>query len=95
MQHWANMAKAIKPQGKMCSIAETNEAVELDLLKDKSAMFMWEFMFTRALFETDDRTEQHKLLNRIADKSIPANFVRPYRKCCGRSTPRRFMRRTL
>lgn len=65
-QHWTAMANAIAPQGHICSIVETEHPVDLGLLKSKSASFSWEFMFTRAMFQTDDMIEQQKLLNRVA-----------------------------
>lgn len=66
VRHWAGMAEAIKPQGKICSIVETEGQLELDLLKNKSATFVWEFMFTRSTYGTEDMEEQHNLLNQIA-----------------------------
>jgi len=66
-QHWASMANAIAPQGRICSIVETPDPVDLDLLKSKSATFVWEFMFTRSMFQTADMIEQQHLLNAIAD----------------------------
>ncbi len=65
-EYWANMAEAIAPQGTICSIVETDEPINLTLLKNKSVTFVWEFMFTRSLYQTEDMNEQHKLLNRIA-----------------------------
>ena len=65
-QHWSAMAEAIKPQGRICSIAGTS-AVDLDLLKSKSATFVWEFMFTRSMYQTPDMIEQQRLLNTMAD----------------------------
>ncbi|MFB5676797.1 zinc-binding alcohol dehydrogenase family protein [Paenibacillus terreus] len=65
-KHWQNMAEAIAPQGKICSIVETDEALNLTLLMNKSATFVWEFMFTRSMFQTPDMIEQHKLLNEVA-----------------------------
>ena len=66
-KHWANMAAAIAPQGKICSIVETDEPLDLTLLKNKSVTFVWEFMFTRSMYETADMDEQHKLLNELAE----------------------------
>ncbi len=66
-QHWANMAEAIKPQGHICSIVELSGQVDLNLLKNKSASFSWELMFTRSLYATEDMIEQHHLLNRVAE----------------------------
>lgn len=65
-KHWRNMAEAIAPQGKICSIVETDEMLDLTLLMNKSATFVWEFMFTRSMFQTADMIEQHKLLNEVA-----------------------------
>ncbi|MGZ7445669.1 zinc-binding alcohol dehydrogenase family protein [Paenibacillus sp. TH7-28] len=65
-KHWANMADAIAPQGKICSIVETDELLNLTLLKDKSATFVWELMFTRPMFQTEDMIEQHKLLSELS-----------------------------
>ncbi|MNI49523.1 Zinc-type alcohol dehydrogenase-like protein [compost metagenome] len=65
-KHWKSMAEAVAPQGKICSIVETDELLDLTLLKDKSITFVWELMFTRSMFRTPDMIEQHKLLNEIA-----------------------------
>lgn len=65
-KHWKSMAEAIAPQGKICSIVETDELLNLTLLKDKSVTFVWELMFTRSMFQTADMISQHKLLNEVA-----------------------------
>lgn len=66
-EHWQSMASVIAPQGKICSIVETAADVDLGALKSKSATFVWEFMFTRSMYETDDMVEQHNLLNRVSE----------------------------
>ncbi|MCQ6558776.1 zinc-binding alcohol dehydrogenase family protein [Paenibacillus mendelii] len=66
-RYWAQMAEVIAPQGMICSIVETKEPVNISLLKNKSAAFVWEFMFTRAMYETPDMVQQHHLLNRISE----------------------------
>ena len=65
-QHWSAMANAIGPQGRICSIVETPDPVNLDMLKSKSATFVWEFMFTRSMYQTPDMIEQQRLLASIA-----------------------------
>lgn len=65
-QHWDNMENVINPQGKICSIVETSEKHDINLLKNKSVTFVWEFMFTRSMFETNDIECQHKLLTQLA-----------------------------
>lgn len=65
-QHWSAMAEAIKPQGKICSIVDAQN-INLSLLKNKSATFVWEFMFTRSMYQTADMIEQQRLLNKVAN----------------------------
>ncbi|KSU85191.1 zinc-binding alcohol dehydrogenase family protein [Fictibacillus enclensis] len=66
-KHWAGISEAVSPQGVVCAIDDPTSPLNLKLLKQKSATFVWEFMFTRSLYETDDMIEQHLLLNQIAD----------------------------
>lgn len=77
-KHWNNIAEVIAPQGRICSIVESDEPLNLTLLKNKSATFAWEFMFTRSMFQTPDMMEQHKLLNeltRLVDQGIIRSTV--------------------
>ncbi|HSH72883.1 MAG TPA: zinc-binding alcohol dehydrogenase family protein [Methylophilaceae bacterium] len=64
--YFSTMAELIKPQGKICSIVETSKPVDLGLLKNKSATFVWEFMFTRAMYQTPDMIQQHHILSLVA-----------------------------
>jgi len=64
--HFSTMTELIAPQGLICSIVGTQEKHDLDCLKSKSAGFVWEFMFTRPMFKTQDMIAQHHLLNSIA-----------------------------
>ncbi|XDZ52555.1 zinc-binding alcohol dehydrogenase family protein [Neisseriaceae bacterium CLB008] len=65
--HWDNIATVIAPQGHVCCIVDAKAPLNLNLLKSKSVSFSWEFMFTRPLFQTPDRIEQHCLLQQVAD----------------------------
>ncbi|WP_458120894.1 zinc-binding alcohol dehydrogenase family protein [Paenibacillus sp. Z6-24] len=65
-QHWESMADVIAPQGRICSIVETEQPLDLNLLKDKSASFTWEFMFTRAKYGTADMQRQQQILDMVA-----------------------------
>ncbi len=65
-RHFAAMATAIAPQGKICSIVENSGPLAVGDLKSKSATFVWEFMFTRSMFGTPDMIEQYRLLNEVA-----------------------------
>lgn len=64
--HFPAMAELIAPQGLICSIVGTAAAHNLDVLKSKSAGFLWEFMFTRSMYRTGDMQQQHELLNEVA-----------------------------
>jgi zinc-binding alcohol dehydrogenase family protein len=66
-RHFSAMAEAIAPQGRICSIVETKGPLDIGALMRKSAGFVWELMFTRAIFETPDMIAQHNLLNRVAE----------------------------
>lgn len=65
-EHFPALAQAVAPQGKICSIVENARPLDVGLLKNKSATFVWEFMFTRAMYETPDMIAQHKLLTEVA-----------------------------
>ena len=60
--HFKGMAEAIKPQGTICTIVENQHHLDIQLLKNKSAAFVWEFMFTRPMYKTSDMMKQHELL---------------------------------
>lgn len=64
--HFPAAASVIAPQGMICSIVENAAPLDLSLLKTKSAGFVWEFMFTRSMYQTPDMQQQGNLLNEIA-----------------------------
>lgn len=64
--HWPAMTQAIKPQGMICSIVENEQPLDMGALKSKSAGFVWEFMFTRAMYQTEDMASQQALLNAVS-----------------------------
>lgn len=66
-QHFPTAAKLIAPQGTICAIVDSAQPLDMNLLKPKSATFVWEFMSTRPMFRTPDCSRQHELLERIAD----------------------------
>ncbi len=69
------MVEGVAPEGKICSIVETHEPLNITALQRKSATFVWEFMFTRPMYHTVDMIEQHNLLNKAAEL-IEAGKVR-------------------
>lgn len=61
------MISVIKPQGSICLLANAREAFDINLLKPKSIKLVWEMMFTRSKFETEDMGEQGKILNTLSE----------------------------
>jgi len=66
-QYWDAFVELIKPQGRIGSISDPAEPVNLRQLKGKSISFHWELMFTRSMFQTEDMIEQHHILNKVAE----------------------------
>ena len=64
--HWQAIAQAIKPQGIICSVVENKQPLAMDVLKKKSASLVWEFMFTRSMYQTEDMAKQGELLNKVS-----------------------------
>jgi len=68
MRHWDTAVELVRPQGGIVSIDDTNLPMPMDGMKMKAASFHWEFMFARAMHQTPDMIEQHKLLSWVADE---------------------------
>jgi NADPH2:quinone reductase len=64
--HFDAMADIIAPQGKICSIVGSVAPLEMSKLFAKSVTFVWEMMFSRAMFLTADMQKQHDLLEASA-----------------------------
>jgi zinc-binding alcohol dehydrogenase family protein len=65
-QHLTQIAEIIAPQGKF-GIIDDPKAFDILALKRKSVSIHWEFMFTRAVFETADMIAQGRLLKKVAE----------------------------
>ncbi len=66
--HFASYAEIIEPQGKIVLIDDPkSESIDVTRLKPKSASLIWEFMFTRSMFETNDMQVQGEILSRVAE----------------------------
>jgi NADPH2:quinone reductase len=64
----------LKPFGQIVAIDDPGQ-VDVAQLKSKSLTWHWELMFTRSLFQTPDRIEQHRLLNKVASM-VDAGIIR-------------------
>lgn len=64
-QHLPAIVKAIVPQGHV-AVIDDPKTLDIVPFKRKSISVSWELMFTRALFDTPDMIEQHRILNEVA-----------------------------
>ncbi len=61
----AQFIEIAKPQGVIGAIDDDPE-LNISPLKRKALAFVWELMFTRSLYQTEDMIEQHGILNEVA-----------------------------
>lgn len=64
--HFDQIIEALAPQGALALIETPASPLDISKLKPKSISLHWEFMFTRAIYQTADMGEQGKLLNEVA-----------------------------
>ncbi|MDO8909209.1 MAG: zinc-binding alcohol dehydrogenase family protein [Pseudohongiella sp.] len=86
-QHYPDLVAMLRPQGRLALIDDPAEPLDIKLMKQKCLSLHWEFMFTRAMFQTADMDEQHKLLSelaRLVDKGVIKTTVGQH---LGRITP--------
>ena len=65
-QHFPEIVAALAPQGALALIENVAAPIDINQLKPKSVSLHWEFMFTRARFQTADMGEQGHLLSTVA-----------------------------
>ncbi|MCB2427035.1 zinc-binding alcohol dehydrogenase family protein [Methylophaga pinxianii] len=65
--YYPHMVELIAPQGLIGVVVSFQQPVDLNLLKNKSAGLVWEFMFTRPHMKTQDIERQGIILQRIAE----------------------------
>jgi len=75
MRHWETAVELIRPQGGIVTIDATDLPMPMAGMKVKAASLHWEFMFARAMHQTPDMIEQHKLLTYVANE-IDAGRIR-------------------
>ena len=66
-RYWEALGELLAPQGHLGLIVEPRGALNIgDPYKAKCIGIHWEMMFARARFETPDRVEQGRILDRVA-----------------------------
>jgi zinc-binding alcohol dehydrogenase family protein len=72
--HFEALARAVAPQGVIGAIDDF-KGLPVELLKQKAAGFVWEFMFTRPVHQTPDMIRQHEILNALSE-AVDAGAIR-------------------
>ncbi|MGA2244997.1 MAG: zinc-binding alcohol dehydrogenase family protein [Verrucomicrobiota bacterium] len=65
-EHFHEIVDAFAPQGALALIENVAAPLDINQLKPKSISLHWEFVFTRARYETADMDEQGRLLTEVA-----------------------------
>ena len=86
-RHWGAMAECIRPQGRIVLIDDPVDSVDITAFKFKSVTISWEFMYTRSMFETDDMSEQGKLLSTVANQLDEGTLITTRQKTLTGLTP--------
>lgn len=73
-KHLADIVELIAPQGRF-GLIDDPQALRIAPFKQKAISIHWEFMFTRAIFETPDIEQQSDLLNQVA-KLVESGRIR-------------------
>lgn len=74
--YYPQMVDLLAPQGLIALVVNFQRPVDFNLLKNKSAGLVWEFMFTRPHLKTADIHHQGKILKRIAEL-VDSNQLQP------------------
>ncbi len=64
--YFEEMCRLIAPFGMICGLSSTHKSHDIKLLMNKSAGFVWEFMFTKSQLATIDMSTQGDILKAIA-----------------------------
>jgi zinc-binding alcohol dehydrogenase family protein len=73
--YFAEIIEAMAPQSALALIENVAAPLDINKLKPKSISLHWEFMSTRARYETADMGEQGRLLNEVAGL-VDAGLIR-------------------
>ncbi|MEZ4434561.1 MAG: zinc-binding alcohol dehydrogenase family protein [bacterium] len=65
--HFDAMAELVAPSGRICSIVGVEGPLAVGKLFGKRAALVWELMFTKSMFGTDDMGSQREILDQVAD----------------------------
>ncbi len=64
--YFTALSKLIAPFGRMCSIVNATDTLDMMKLRNKAAEFSWQGMFTRSNFQTADMVQQANILDKVS-----------------------------
>ncbi|HWA49634.1 MAG TPA: zinc-binding alcohol dehydrogenase family protein [Dongiaceae bacterium] len=65
-RHWDEIVAGLAPQGEICLIDDPKGPLDVMKIKGKAGALHIEMMFARAMHQTPDMIQQHKLLTEVA-----------------------------
>ena len=86
-QYFSAMAEIIAPEGMICSLVNSKEKYDMNVLKNKSAGLVWEFMFTKSMFKTKNMVSHHNILTQIASMIDEGKIISTLQQTIGPITP--------
>ena len=86
-QHFSAMTEIIAPEGMICSLVNSKEKYDMNVLKTKSAGFVWEFMFTKPMFKTKNMVSHHNILSQVASMIDEGKIISTLQQTIGPITP--------
>ncbi len=81
-RHFESIVSLIQPRGHIALIDDP-DSLDVAALKTRAITLSWEFMFTRSMYQTDDQSMQHELLNRVADLLDSGELQSTVTRHCG------------
>ncbi|PIE69194.1 MAG: NADPH:quinone reductase [Deltaproteobacteria bacterium] len=63
--HWHNICESLAPLGRICVLSDAGAPLDMNLLKWKSATFVWQFMSTLPMYASERMGEHGAILKKI------------------------------
>lgn len=85
--YFLSLVKLLAPLGRICSIVDSREPLDLMKLRNKAGRFAWQGMFTRSNWQTSDMIKQGLILDRVAALTDQGILRNTHTTDFGRMTP--------
>lgn len=64
--HWKDITRLIKPEGYVVATTENHHPIDLQSLTKKWVHFTWEWMYSKAYYQSERMISQHQILDQLA-----------------------------